>query len=99
MEREIEAPPLYGDLLEHALEFAGNADVTGPRDFAVQRLCQRLDIFFSLRVQIGDREIGAFGVEMPGAAVCEAAVVGHADDQPLLALQHRRVPARTVGSV
>ena len=96
MQGEVQASPLRRDLVEHDFEFAGNADVDGHGDFALQRRHQRADVGFGFLAEVGDGEIGAGGAEMTRAAGGEAALVRHADHEPLFALQ-RHIAARAVG--
>ena len=91
MESEVEPPPLRSDLLEDAFELAGHRDVAFPGDFTLERVHERTDKALRFCVQIGDGEIRARRPEVAGATVGEAALVRHADDEPLFAPQHRRV--------
>ena len=48
---------------------------------------QRTHIGLCLGVEIGDRQFGARGAEMPGAAIGKAVLIGNADNKALFAAQ------------
>ena len=67
----------------------GTLTSSGRKSGASSALRQRLDVRPRLLVEVGDRELGAELAERLGAAVGDRDVVGDADDQRLLAVQHR----------
>ena len=85
---EVESAPFLGDGVEHGLEFAGLRDIERRGDRRLQLLSQRLDVGLGLLVEPGHGEIGSEGAQLHRAAVGDRLVVGDADDQSLLALQH-----------
>src|SRR5262249_43149578 len=58
---------------------------------------ERLHMGLRLVVEIGHGDLGAEGVERLGAAPGDRMLVGDADDEPLLALEQRRLGSRDHG--
>ena len=85
--RKSSAPQVVADAFEHCFHLAGRADVERHEDRSVELARERLDIFFGLVIEIGDRDLSAERPKCLGAAPGDRLLVCDPDDETLLAVK------------
>ena len=85
VKEEIEAAPGGGGVLEGRFELAGDLDVAGEDEVAVEGVGYGADVGFGFGVEVGGGEAGAGVGEDLGAAGGDAVVVGDAEDKAAFA--------------
>ena len=96
MDDEIEPAPLRRDLGENVVETFRILDIGGKNEFRAELFQQRNGAAAERLALIGAGEFGALLARRARDALCERAVVGHAQDQPALA---RHQPCRCIHRV